>query len=148
MVKKFNLIILAIGLIIQLSYVDAQEKEKFKIIVHESNSITKLSRKKLSRIFLKKEGQWKNGEKITAVDLVENSEIREAFSREIHGKNVSSIKAYWQKQIFTGRDVPLPEKLTEEEVIRYVQENDGAIGYVASATPIEKYHVKVLGLED
>lgn len=51
MVKKFNLIILAIGLIIQLSYVDAQEKEKFKIIVHESNSITKLSRKKLSRIF-------------------------------------------------------------------------------------------------
>jgi hypothetical protein len=62
---------------------------------------------------------------------------------------VASIKAYWQKQIFSGRGVPPEEKKSDEEVLKYVTENPGAVGYIAEATKIDAYNnVKVLTIVD
>jgi hypothetical protein len=57
---------------------------------------------------------------------------------------VSSIKAYWQKQIFSGRGVPPEEKQSDEEVLEYVSKNVGAIGYISESTVRDAYDVKVL----
>jgi hypothetical protein len=57
---------------------------------------------------------------------------------------VSSIKAYWQKQIFSGRGVPPEEKESDEEVLEYVSKNVGAIGYISESAETSAYDVKVL----
>jgi ABC-type phosphate transport system substrate-binding protein len=59
--------------------------------------------------------------------------VREAFSHQIHGKGTAAIKAYWEKMIFSGRDVPPPEKASSGEVAAYVRANSGGIGYVAES---------------
>jgi hypothetical protein len=101
------------------------------VIVNSSNPVSSLSASEVSNLFLKKgKTTWPSGERVLPVDLGEQSAVREAFSRKIHGKGQGPIKAYWQKQIFSGRDVPPPEKGSAADVIAFVRGNRGAIGYV------------------
>ena len=54
--------------------------------------------------------------------------------------------AYWQKMIFSGREVPPPEKTSSAEVVAYVRANRGAIGYVAADAALGA-GVRVLKIE-
>lgn len=108
----------------------------FIVIVHASNPETSVTKEELSRIFLKKSAQWPDGSRVQPVDLVDSSPARARFSQSVHGKDTSAIKAYWQKQIFSGRGVPPAELGSAAEVVRFVGANRGAIGYVAAGTTL------------
>jgi hypothetical protein len=59
--------------------------------------------------------------------------VRAEFSKSVHGKAVGSVVAFWQQQIFAGRDVPPAEKAGDEAVLAFVRANPGAVGYVSPA---------------
>ena len=83
-------------------------------------------------IFMKKTSTWSDGHQALPVDQAASSSTRYGFSKVIFGRDVNAIKSYWQRQIFSGRGVPPPEKASDEEVLTFVRENSGAIGYVSS----------------
>lgn len=62
----------------------------------------------------------------------EGAAIRESFSRVIHGRSANQIAAYWQQQIFSGRNIPPEQRSSDDEVIAYVSSTPGAIGYVST----------------
>ena len=103
----------------------------FKVIVNSSNTIDTIERGFLSGVFFKKIKQWPNGGYVQPVDLGPSSPAREAFSSKVLGRSVLGIKNFWQQLIFSGRDIPPPEFLSEDEVIKYVVKNKNAIGYVS-----------------
>jgi ABC-type phosphate transport system substrate-binding protein len=108
--------------------------EPVLVIVNESNPVSTMSAQDVSKAFMKKLKSWPDGVEVIAVDLKESSAARESFSRQIHDKPSSAVKAYWQRMIFSGREVPPPEKSTSAEVVAFVRANRGAIGYVAAGT--------------
>jgi len=110
----------------------AQDGRAYKVIVHPSNPISSLSKSQLSRYFLKKQKKWKHGPKVEPVDQKSSSRIREVFSREILNRSATAVTKYWQQQIFSGRDVPPPEKGSDNGVVSYVLSNKGGIGYVSA----------------
>lgn len=112
-----------------------QEGTVFKVIVHPSNNLPSLSKEQVSKMFLKKVTKWQNGRTVFPVDQGETSLVRERFSQKIHEKTVTAIKAYWHQKIFSGRDVPPPEKTTDAEVLEFVRSNVDAIGYIAETSP-------------
>jgi ABC-type phosphate transport system substrate-binding protein len=121
------------------------EEPAFTVIVNADNPATTLSAKDISKLFLKKVKLWEQTkEPVLPVDQVETTDIRNDFSQDILGKKQAAIKAYWQKQIFSGRDVPPPEKDSDEAVLEYVDANSGAIGYVSASADLEDYHIKVV----
>jgi len=123
------------------------EAAGFKVVVKASNPINSVTAKELSGYFLKKDLTWPNGQTVAAVDLKPDSPIRVEFTKAIHGKKVSAIKSYWQRQIFQGKAVPFMERSTEAEVLAYVAANPGAIGYVSSAATLNA-DVKELAVEN
>jgi len=142
--KKAILIIFA--LLIILAVFDTHlYAQKFKIIVHETNPVSSMTRAEISKIFLKKTTKL-NGTKALPVDLVGSNPLRQSFSRSIHRRPFSAIKAYWQQQIFSGRGIPPPEKKSDREVVAYVWGNPGAIGYVSASTKTEG--VKILSVKE
>lgn len=146
--KKIIFSILLCSLLFMINLCDA-EKMDFKVVVNSANPDTVLTKDTISKIFLKKIKRWETmDEKILPVDLVEDSSIRESFSEIILDKKISSVKAYWQKQIFSGRGVPPPEKKNDKEILEYVDENEGAIGYISQNAKINKYDVIVIEIED
>ncbi len=116
-----------------------------KIIVNPANSITSISKVKLSNIFLKKVTKFDNGVTAVPVDLVGDSPVREDFSNMYLGKSVAAVKNYWNQQLFSGAGVPPDEKSTNADVINFVKANAGAIGYISSGADVSG--VKVIGVQ-
>jgi ABC-type phosphate transport system substrate-binding protein len=104
----------------------------YKVIVNASNPVSTLSREEASRLFLKKVTMWKNAKPVLIVDQKTSSPVRETFTKDVHGRQVSSVTSYWQQMIFSGRAVPPAEKSSDAEVAAYIAANETAIGYVGA----------------
>lgn len=104
----------------------------FKIVVNQANAAEAISKQQLADIFMKKTGKWGNGQQALPVDLVASSSTRHEFSKVIFERDTNAIKSYWQRQIFSGRGVPPPEKDSDGSVLEFIRANPGAIGYVSS----------------
>lgn len=106
--------------------------QQYRVIVNAANPTSALSKEDLARVYLKKMGSWKNGGAVTVVDLGPKSPIRAEFSMAVLGRDVPTMKNYWQQSLFSGRGVPPIEQPSEAQVVAFVAANQGAIGYVSS----------------
>lgn len=129
--KKMQSILLA--LLVSVAWHGAALAAGYKVIVNNANATSTLAKKDLSQLFMKKTAKWSDGTPVVAVDQTEKSSAREKFTQEVHGKSVAAVKSYWQQQIFSGRDVPPVEKSSDAQVVAFVKQNAGAIGYVGEA---------------
>ena len=132
-------------LALQAGQVLAQGRGAYKVVVNPSISISSISRDELSRIFLKKISKFHDGHSATPVDLPSSSSVRDAFSRDIHGKPTSAVEAYWQQQVFSGREVPPAEK-PEGAALDFVRSNSNGITYVSPGADTEG--LKVISVTD
>lgn len=118
-----------------LSYPLAGEPTtEFMIVINQANPTASLTQEEIGKIFLKKSVRWENEQRIVPVDQLEKAPVRESFSLAIHKKTVAAIKAYWQRMIFSGREAPPPEEVSDAAVLKFVAANPGAIAYVAKGT--------------
>ena len=141
--KKFALITLAwLVLCPLLSPVAAQQQDAFVVIVHPDVPSVEVSKKRVSQLLLKESLRWDGGLSVQPVDLDSKSPVRNAFSRQVHGRSVASIKNYWLRKIFSGSAEPPPEVSSDAAAISFVRTHPGAIGYVSSQARLDG--VKVL----
>lgn len=123
----------------------AAHAQEFTVIVNASNPVSTMPKDDVAKLFLKKTVSWQSGRPVAPVELPTTAKAREAFAREVLNKSIAQVKSYWQQQIFSGRDVPPPEKQSENDVVAYVRSNPGAIGYVSKGVDIGR-GVKALSL--
>lgn len=128
--KVFKVSVIAICLVLGAASSWAQVGKGYKVIVNPANPLVSISRDNLSNIFLKRTTKFPNGLHALPVDLPINLAIRDSFSKDVHGKPASAVEAYWQQLIFSGRDVPPPQK-SEKSVVDFVRSNEDGVGYVS-----------------
>jgi ABC-type phosphate transport system substrate-binding protein len=116
----------------------------YKVVVNSSNPVASMTRDEVARIFLKKSTKFPDGRSASPVDLPVNSATREGFSRSVLGKPASAVDAYWQQQIFSGRDIPPPQK-SEAAAINFVRSNENGIAYVSAGADTAGLKVVSLG---
>src|SRR4051812_4752136 len=124
----------------------AEEPAGVRVIVNPANGETSLSREQLSRLFLRKQTNWPSGGAVDPVDQRAASAAREKFVQWAHHKSASALAYYWQQQVFSGRGSPPPERAGDAEVIEYVAQNPGAVGYVSASAKLSG--VKLLAVTD
>lgn len=125
--------------------VGSADASDYKIIAHPSVTVSSLSRDTISSYFLKKIGRWPDGTPVAPVDQAPGSPLRQAFTREIHGKSAQNIDAFWQRQVFSGRATPPPARGSDADVLAYVRSEPGAIGYIragAGAAGVKEIRVE------
>jgi ABC-type phosphate transport system substrate-binding protein len=142
---KRMIILLVPMLLLSFLGMPSAKTQGFKVIVNTNSDISSLSKREVSRLFLKKDKSWDNDLAVTPVDLPGAADARVAFSRAIHGKTVSAVRAYWQQKVFSGRDVPPLERDSDASVVAFVRNNPGAIGYVSDDADV--HGVKVINIE-
>lgn len=100
------------------------------VITHPGVKEIGLSKSKLAKIYLGKLKNYSNGKKIKAVDLPKDSKAHKKFYKSVIKKSDSAMNRYWSKLKFTGKGKP-PKKLNNtREVLKWVANNEGAIGYI------------------
>jgi hypothetical protein len=115
---------------------------EFRVIAHPDNPNRVVARRFLEDAFLKDVSRWSDGEAIHPLDLRADSPTRARFSDRVVKRSVAAVKSYWQQRIFSGRGLPPPELDTDEDVVRRVQRDRGAVGYVSGRADVGK--VKIL----
>jgi hypothetical protein len=111
---------------------NAAEPPSYRVIVHPANPLGRVERIFLQDAFLKKVARWPDHRVIQPADLAPRSAVRGRFSRDVIGRSVKAVKAYWQQRIFSGREVPPPEFDNDEQVVAHVLAHEGAVGYVSA----------------
>ena len=115
----------------------ASSKRELVVIVNKANAVGSITRAELSSIYLGKRKMWSNGDIVKPCDLQEPGTDEEQtamghFSVKYINKDMASLKSYWIKMIFSGKGEPPPVFKKPEEVIRFVSEDPGSLGYLYS----------------
>lgn len=110
----------------------------YRVVVHHTNNISRLSRDQVSRIFLRKITQWDNHQPMLPVDQASDAPVRRTFTKQIHQKTIAAVQTWWQQQTFAGVAVAPPERAGDADVLDYIRRYPNAIGYVRAGTPLAK----------
>lgn len=122
---------LAVALALAAGPGPAAADEPFRVIANPAVARSTVSRDELSRVFLKKTTRWPDGAEIHPVEPRADAPARAAFLDRVHRMSADALRGYWTQMIFSGRDVPPVEKGTDEQIVAYVREHAGALGYVS-----------------
>jgi ABC-type phosphate transport system substrate-binding protein len=109
----------------------------FRVIVAPSNPNDGVDRRFLLEAFLRKTTRWPDGQPLQPVDQPADSPTRRRFSDDALGRRVSAVKEYWTQAIFSGRGVPPPQLESDDQVVKFVLQTPGAIGYVSAGAALE-----------
>ena len=108
----------------------------YRVVVHRTNNVSRLSRDQVSRIFLRKVTQWDNHQPMLPVDQGSDSPVRRTFTKQIHQKTIAAVQTWWQQQTFAGVAVAPPERAGDADVLDYIRRYPNAIGYVRAGIPL------------
>lgn len=103
------------------------------VVVNESVTEDGLDRKDLQRIYLGKRSTWRDKSAVVPVILKEGP-VHEEFVEEVVGRSIHRFANYWRQMVFTGKGTPPKSFATEAEVVAFVKETPGAVGYVSPGT--------------
>ena len=110
--------------------------EDVLIIGNPSIKPSSLSKNDVKYIFLGKKRSWDNGDHITFA-LHKKPEIQEAFLHKYLKKNPYQFKNYWKQQVLTGKDAAPRSFKSDQEVVKFIAETKGAIGYVSAGAKLD-----------
>jgi ABC-type phosphate transport system substrate-binding protein len=91
--------------------------------------------KGIQRIYLGKKTSWPDHSSIVPV-MLKAGPVHQEFVEEIVGRSEHRFASYWRQMVFTGKGVPPRSFDTEDEVVDFVKETPGAVGYVSPATDV------------
>ncbi len=112
------------------------------LVCNNSVPVGSLDKKEVRRIFLGKEIEWENKDKIV-LTILKTTKLHRQFLEKYVGMTPSKYRTYWKQMLFTGKTSSSPEDLANEEtLLEYVAETIGAIGYVSADTEID--NVKII----
>lgn len=115
--------------------------QDYKLVVNEANPTSSIAASDIAQIFLKRKTVWPSGSPAVPVDQ-SSGRARAAFSQEILGRDIASMRLYWQQQVFSGRSTAPDEKPSDATVVAFVRDNANAVGYVSGSA--QTTGVKVL----
>lgn len=122
------------------------QTEAAVVVVHPESEIDSVTRVELSNIFLKRLRTWEDGQVAIPVDQLPENPVRAVFSKRIHQRSVVGIEVFWKRMIFSGRSVPPREYASDAEVLDFVRQTPGAVGYVGSLADVDG--VKILSIKN
>ncbi|WP_153115558.1 type 2 periplasmic-binding domain-containing protein [Rhodocyclus tenuis] len=103
------------------------------VIANAKSGVERLGREEVVNIFLGRFRQLPSGMTALPADLPAGSAEKEAFYRLLVNKDLADINAYWARLVFSGRTSPPRQMRGEADLLRFVSETPGAVGYLERA---------------
>ena len=100
------------------------------VVVSAKSAATALTAEQASDIFLGRATTLPGAGAAVPVDQSEGAASRDVFYQKATGKSAAQVKAYWSKQIFSGKGQPPKEVGDSAAVKSLVANNPNMIGYI------------------
>lgn len=129
--KLFNMRVKLLSLALLLSLGEAQAANNGVVVIGHP-SLSKLDAATVQRIYTGKAVEV-GGIAVTAVNASRGSKARTRFLQSYLNQEEEKYTAYWIVRRYIGKGAPPQELPTSADVIKFVQSNPGAIGYIDEA---------------
>ncbi len=106
-----------------------------KVITSPSTPVETVDDDLVMNIFLGKKKTWPNGDHAQFV-VLSPGKTHNSFLNAYVKKTSSQFKNYWKKQVFTGKGKNPKSFESEGDIVAYVTQTPGTIGYVSADTDI------------
>ncbi len=144
MIKKFFLGVFFLAIVgMCFSSSGIASADDVIVIGNRSVPVSTLNPREVKMIYLGKMKTWDNGHKVFFAKLGDDN-ISERFLKHYVKKNPSIYSKFWKKQVFTGGGKPPIEFKKEKDLVKYVSETAGAVGYIGSKSYTDS--VKILSV--
>ena len=137
-----NAFVLIFLMLVMLCLTSTTSFAEVLIIANNNVSEDSISKDAVKDIFLGKTVKWSDKSNISFVIL--KNDVHKAFLKEYIKRSSSQYGNYWKKMVFTGKGREPREFDTEKELVQYVAETEGAIGYVSQGA--ERKNVKTINV--
>ena len=104
--------------------------EELVVIVNADSGVEKLSRDEVINIFMGRYRKLPNGATAMPLDIDGESDERREFYRQLIGKSLPEVNAYWARLVFSGKTAAPADLATQRQVLERVARDPNAIGYV------------------
>jgi len=108
-----------------------------KVLIIANNSVAQesLNKEDIQNIFLGKMAKWPDNSSINFA--TSETDVHEEFLKTYINRSSDQFRNYWRKMVFTGKGQKPKAFKTDEELIQFVSETSGAIGYVSTDATIK-----------
>jgi ABC-type phosphate transport system substrate-binding protein len=93
--------------------------------------VTTLSKEAIQNIFLGQQTTWEDGTKIKFAFLQLDPTDKIFLRDYMYYTNTRYIR-HWRSQVFSGKGEMPPMLKSDEEMLKFIKENKGSIGFVSS----------------
>ncbi len=100
------------------------------VVVSAKSAATALTAEQASDIFLGRATTLPGAGAAVPVDQSEGAASRDVFYQKATGKSAAQVKAYWSKQIFSGKGTPPKDGGNDAAVKALVAANPTMVGYI------------------
>ncbi len=115
-------------------------------IVHADSADASVSASDIKNMYLGKKSSWTDGTKVTIYTHADKT-LNETFLKNNVKKTPSQFKAFWKKQVFTGKG-RMPDKHADDAaMIKAIAAKKGAVGYVDKKSVEGATGIKVLSIQ-
>ena len=128
--KLYCATVISLGLIAAAASVHAE----VVVVVSAKSGASPLTTDQAADIFLGKSNALPGAGQAVPIDQNDSSPVREEFYQKATSKNAAQVKAYWSKQIFSGKGQPPKEVGDSASVKTLLASNPNMIGYIDKAT--------------
>ncbi len=137
-IKASGFVVIALLLLCRFVHAD------ILLIANSSVKETSITKGDVKRAFLGKKKRWTDKQKIKAVTL-KGGAIHKEFVKNYVNKTPSSFSSFWKRAIVTGTGIPPKSFDAELDIVKYIEDTKGGVGYISPDTPHDG--VKVLAIE-
>jgi len=137
--KRFFIMLVSFAVLI---FAESYAMASDVVIVGNKNLSTEtISKETLQRIFLGQQTDWEDGTKIKFA-ILKTEQNDDIFLREYLYYTSTRFVRHWRSQVFSGKGEMPPNLKSDEEMLKFIQDDKGAIGFVTAGADTSA--VKVL----
>lgn len=103
------------------------------VVVNPASGVEHLSKEEVVNLFMGRTRKLPSGVTALPIDQPGASADRARFYRQLVGKELAEINAYWARLLFSGQASPPRQAESEDELLEIVRNNKGAIAYIDRA---------------
>lgn len=118
----------------------------YVIIVNRKYDSEVITQQELRDIYSGDKTFWNSGARVRPVRLADSDPVTQDFMSEILAQSVSQYLQSWRHKLFSGRALPPKKVDSAQDVVKFVEENDGAIGFVPTASIAKSPTIKAISI--
>ena len=99
-----------------------------------------LEAKELQRIYMGKQTRWGNDLTIVPV-MLKSGAVHDSFVESYLGRSVHRFVTYWRQMVFTGKGMPPRSFANESELVAFVANTPGSVGYASAQANVQSVKV-------